>query len=346
MSLQKTLWGTTESGQEVYRYLLSNKNGMQVELTNIGCSILSIMVPDRDGKLIDVALGFDTIGEYENNSANFGCVVGRYGNRIRGGQFSFGGRTWQLEQNEGNNHLHGASGGYAFRYWPVSEEGDDHLTFRLESPDGDGGYPGDLTALVTYSLSEDNGLTLSYRVTTSSETVCNLTNHNYFNLSGAGNGDVLDHELMIQADSITEIDKEFIPTGVLLPVKDTALDFNTPKAIGRDIHSSMEQMVLAGGYDHNFVFRKTEGPNASAYAPKTGILMEVFTNSPGVQLYTANFMDGTTVGKNGVKYPKHGGFCLETQLFPDSVNQPSFPSCVVTKDSPQDFHTTYRFSIR
>lgn len=346
MKLQKSVWGTTSNQETVFRYSLSNKTGMSVDICNIGCSILSIVVPDQNGTPTDIALGFASLKEYETNCANFGCIVGRYGNRIRRGQFSFQGKICQLEQNEGKNHLHGGCRGYGFRLWDCTEESSERLTFRLFSPDGDSGYPGDLTALVSYTLSEDNSLTISYHNTTSSATVCNLTNHNYFNLSGAGTEDILDHEVIIHSDAVTEIDRELIPTGVLLPVKGTALDFNTPKTIGQDINSDWEQMSWTGGYDHNFVLRRDKDVCAAVYAPKTGIIMEVLTNSPGMQFYTGNFLDGSIIGKNGAVYPKRGGFCMETQLFPDSVNQPAFPSCVVTKDSPQDFHTTYRFSVK
>ena len=345
MSLKKTNWGTTKTGNDVYRFCLSNKNGMSLEVCNIGCSILSITVPDQNGRPVDVALGFSTLPEYETNRASFGCVVGRYGNRIRRGHFSFMGKEYQLELNEGKNHLHGASGGYAFRYFDCADESADHVTFRLESPDGDGGYPGGLTALVTYSLSEDNAFTISYRITTDSVSFCNLTNHNYFNLSGEGEGDVLDHEIMIAADAFTEIDREFIPTGALPPVAGTALDFTSYKPIGRDIGSDWDQIVMAGGYDHNFVLKKDAAPKVSVRSPKTGIQMDMDTNCPGVQFYTANGLDGSITGKSGRPYGKHGGFCLETQFFPDSVNQPSFPSCTVSKDSPMELFTTYRFSV-
>ncbi len=345
MTLKKSAWGTAKTGETVWRYTLSNKNGMSVELCNIGASILRLLVPAKDGRTVDVALGYDSLEEYEHNGANFGCVVGRYGNRIKGGQFSFYGKTCQLEQNEGNNHLHGASGGYAFRYWDCVNEAEDHVSFRLLSPDGDGGYPGNLTALVTYTLSGGNALTLSYRASTDTAAFCNLTNHNYFNLSGAGNGTVLDHEVMIHADAVTEIDKESIPTGRLLPVKDTALDFHTPKAIGRDIESDWEQMTWPGGYDHNYILKKDGAPAASVYAPETGIVMEVETNCPGMQFYTGNGLGGSGY-KDGKAYEKRGGFCMETQFYPDSINRPEFPSCEVTKDAPQKLYTTYRFFTR
>lgn len=342
MKLQKKIWGTSSKGDTVYRYTLSNEAGMSVDLCNIGCSILSILVPDRDGNLVDVALGYENITDYETNGANFGCIVGRYGNRIGKSAFTFLGKEYHVEANEGRNHLHGASGGYAYRYWECVEESDERLTFRLESPDGDGGYPGDLVSLVSYSLSEDNGLTISYHITTETAAFCNLTNHNYFNLSGHKSGSILDHEVTLAADAITEIDPESIPTGVILPIAGTALDFNTPKTIGQDIESDMEQIKLAGGYDHNYVLKEGVEVNVTVSSAKTGITMEVITNNPGVQFYTGNFLNGIA-GKDGALYQKRSGFCLETQLFPDSINRPEFPSCMVTKDAPQDFQTTYRF---
>lgn len=345
MKIEKKVWGTAKTGETVYRYTLFNENGMSAELCNIGCSILSLTLPDKDKAPTDVALGYETLGDYERNPASFGCVIGRYGNRICGGRFAFAGRTWQLEQNEGNNHLHGASGAYGRRFWPVTEESEDALTFCLKSPDGDGGYPGDLTACVTYRLSEDNGLSISYHITTETEAFCNLTNHCYFNLSGHADGSVLEHEVFIAADAITEVNAESIPTGVLLPIGGTAFDFNRPKPIGRDIDAGHPQLAFGGGYDHNYVL-KTAPVSASAYSPKSGILMEVFTNSPGLQFYTANGLEEHEAGKGGAKYGRRSAFCMETQFFPDSINHPSFPSCLVTKDAPQDFCTTYRFSVK
>lgn len=346
MKLEKKLWGTTKTGESVYRYTLSNEKGMSAEICNIGCSILSLTVPDKEGKPTDVALGYETLGDYEKNPASFGCVVGRYGNRIKGGRFQFAGKTWQLEQNEGKNHLHGASGAYGRRFWPVSEESEDALTFCLKSPDGDGGYPGDLTSRVTYRISEDNELSISYHITTETEAFCNLTNHCYFNLSGHDAGTALDHEVFIGADAITEVDAESIPTGVLLPIGGTDFDFNTPKAIGKDIGGSHPQLAFGGGYDHNYVLKKTDGVCASAYSPKSGIFMEVFTNSPGLQFYTANSLEEREAGKHGVHYGHRSAFCMETQFFPDSINQPAFPSCAVTRDAPLKLRTTYRFSTK
>ncbi|MCI8274747.1 MAG: galactose mutarotase [Lachnospiraceae bacterium] len=346
MKLEKKAWGTAKTGETVYRYTLSNRNGMSVSVCNVGCSILSIIVPDRNGAFTDVALAYETCGDYNRNPASFGCVVGRYGNRIKGGCFRFAGKTWQLEQNEGKNHLHGASGAYGRRFWPVAEESEEALTFCLKSPDGDGGYPGDLTSRVTYRISEDNELSISYHITTETEAFCNLTNHCYFNLSGHDAGTILDHEVFIGADAITEVNEESIPTGVLLPIGGTDFDFNTPKAIGRDIGGSHPQLAFGGGYDHNYVLNKTDGVNASAYSPKSGIFMEVSTNSPGLQFYTANSLEEHEAGKGGAHYGNRSGFCMETQFFPDSVNQPAFPSCVVTKEAPLDLHTAYRFSIK
>lgn len=345
MKTQKILWGTTKKGEDIYRYRISNESGMSVELCNLGASILSIVVPDRDGHPVDVALGYDSLHNYETNADNFGCIVGRYGNRIAGGRFTFRGISYQLEQNERGNHLHGASDGYGHRIWECISEEENRITFRMESPDGDGGYPGDLTALVTYHLSDHNTLTISYHNTTETEAFCNLTNHTYFNLSGAGNGNVLDHTMRICADSITDVDEASIPTGAFLSVKGTAFDFNCPKTIGEDLTSDSRYLRWTSGYDHNYVLRENEPVSVSVSSPRTGIVMEISTNSPGMQFYAGNFLGGTP-GKDGASYEKHGGFCLETQFFPDSVNHSNFPSCVLTKDAPQDFYTNYRFLVK
>lgn len=345
MNLIKILWGTARTGEPVYRYHLSNSHGMSVDLCNIGCSILRLLVPDKYGTPTDVSLGYQTLTEYEHNSSNFGCIVGRYGNRIRKGQFSFHGKSYQLETNDRGNHLHGASDGFAYRFWTCTDEADDHVTFRLESPDGDGGYPGSLTAEVTYRLSEDNALTLSYHAETKTAAFCNLTNHNYFNLSGAGNDTVLDHEVMISSDSYTETEPDSIPTGRILPVDGTPLDFRKPKPIGQDIHASWDPLIWAGGYDHNFVLTPGIQPAASVYAPKTGIFMEVLTTSPGMQFYTGNGLNDPN-RKDGKSYMRFGGFCMETQFYPDSINHPEFPSCELTAGHPQESQTTYRFSCR
>lgn len=346
MKITTKEFGITKTGEAVTRFSLSNKNNMQVDICNIGCSIISVLVPDKNGELRDVALGFDTSEEYEENPTCFGCVVGRVGNRIKDGAFTLNGITYQLEKNDGNNHLHGGSHNFAKKYWTCTHAGEDSLDFRLESPDGEGGYPGNIVATISYTLSDDNALTASYHVTSPDMSICNLTNHSYFNLSGTGNPSIRDHMAMIRSDYITESDSELIPTGKLLPVENTPFDFRQEKAIGQDIDDSHPQIVNGWGYDHNYVLSEGEGPDVSVRSPLTGICMQVYTNSPGMQFYTANHMDGSVRGKNGVYHPQRSGFCVETQLFPDGINHPEFPSCVVTPAQPQDFYTTYQFSIQ
>ena len=345
MNLTKTFFGTTKEGEAVTRFSLSNKNRMQVDICNIGCSILSILVPDRYGKLRDVVLGYDTSKEYEENSACFGCVVGRIGNRIKGASFSLNEKIFYLEQNEGNNHIHGGFHNFGRKFWNCTHAGLDFLEFSLISPDGEGGYPGTILAQVKYSLSDSNMLTISYKVKAFSPSLCNLTNHSYFNLSGEGSSTILDHLAFINASRITEIDEELIPTGILLPVEGTPLDFRKLKKVGKDLSSDHPQLIHAKGYDHNYVLDSHAGPDALIYAPSSGIYLEVFTNSPGMQFYSGNSLDGTLRGKHGHLYPKQSGFCLETQLFPDTVHHPDFPSCQVVPGHPQNFHTNFHFSV-
>ena len=343
MAAESRSFGYTSQGEAVRAYTLENSGGMRAVMIDYGATLQALWVPNRQGGLTDVVLGFDDMAGYEGQDAYIGATIGRMANRVGGAAFSLDGHRYSLFANDGANHLHGGKRGFDKYVWQA-ETGEDFVRFSRLSPDGEEGYPGNLRLSVTYRLTEGNALCIRYEAVSDRDTIVSLTNHSYFNLNGGGS--VLEQQLQINAQRYSELGEGVLPTGKALPVEGSPFDFRSFKPIGQDIDAEHPQLALGGGYDHNFVFRKTEGPNASAYAPKTGILMEVFTNSPGVQLYTANFMDGTTVGKNGVKYPKHGGFCLETQLFPDSVNQPSCPSCVVTKDSPQDFHTTYRFSIR
>ncbi|WP_343210112.1 aldose epimerase family protein [Anaerolentibacter hominis] len=346
MQFKKEPFGKTAEGKQVYLYTITNNHQMTVTLCNIGCAVVSILVPDKDGIIQDVALGFDTADEYVHSPTCFGVVVGRYGNRIHRGEFQWNGNTISLEKNDGSNHLHGGSNGYAYRYWDCVEEKEDGVVFRLFSPDGDSGYPGDLTATVSYTLTEENELVLDYHTETTNETICNLTNHSYFNLNGAGSDTICNHIMKINADAITEVDSEFIPTGTLLPVAGTPLDFTSEKEVGKDIDDPYPQIQMAGGFDHNYVLNQNEEPAAVVYSPVTGIQWSVTTTSPGVQFYSGNFLNGTAKGKNGYYHPRRSGLCLETQLYPDSINQPAFPSCVVTKDSPQNFKTVWKFSIR
>ena len=315
-------------------YKLSNKNGVVATVTNLGCAIINLEIPAKAGAT-DIVLGLDKAEDYGTKPHPFfGVVAGRFANRIGGGKFTLSGKEYQLEQNDGNNHLHGGLCGFDKKVWDVLEATDGKIVFNYNSPDGEGNYPGNLNATITYTLTEDNTLRIDYHSTTETETICNLTNHSYFNLNGYAAGDIRDHELEILADSITAIDDTLIPTGELAPVAGTPFDFTSPKTIGQDFEA-------AGGYDHNFVLRG-EGKAASAYSPKTGIRMSVFTNNPGMQLYTGNMIPAGVTGK-GVDYGKYSGFCLETQIFPDAINKPNFPSPVVKAGTPQEFYTEFKF---
>jgi len=323
-------------------YKLTNKNGIVITVTNLGCAIIKLEVPDRDGKLRDVVLGLDSAEDYLNKSHPFfGVVAGRFANRIGGGKFNLGGKEYQLNLNDGNNHLHGGNVGFDKKEWNVEEATDSKLVFTYNSPDGEENYPGNLNAKVTYTLSCCNVLRIDYNASTDTETIANLTNHSYFNLSGNETGCILDHVMEIASDKITAVDEELIPTGEFTNIAGTAFDFNIPKPIGQDLEAA-GKANNTGGYDHNFCLRG-EGKAASVYSPQSGIRMTVSTNNPGMQLYTGNMIPAEGVPGKGVVYKKHSGFCLETQLFPDSINQPNFPSCVVTADKPQAFYTEFKF---
>jgi aldose 1-epimerase len=337
MGITKEVFGKLADGREVFLFNMTNAKGMRVTVSNYGCAIVSLWVPDKNGKLTDVVTGFDTLDGYTGRHPFFGVVAGRVANRINAGKFTLDGKEYQLELNDGGqHHLHGGLKGFDKKLWDV-EEKDGSLVFTLESPDGDSGYPGNLTARITYTLTGDNTFRMDYYAETDTKTICNLTNHSYFNLEGQSAKDIYGHELQINASHTTAVDELLIPTGELASVAGTAYDFRKPKTIGKDIAG-------AGlGYDDNFVL-DAPGVAAIAHSPVTGITMTVKTDSPGVQLYTGNFLDGTVKGKEGAVYQKHSAFCLETQFYPDTVNQPNFPSCIVEKGKPQKFYTEFVFS--
>jgi len=325
-------------------YKLTNKNGVAVTVTNLGCAIINLEVPGKDGKTHDISLGLDKAEDYATvKHPFFGVVAGRFANRIGAGKFSLNGKTYQLETNDGNNHLHGGLNGFDKKEWNVEEATGSKIVFTYNSPDGECMYPGNLNSRITYTLDENNTLRIDYYNTTDTETICNLTNHSYFNLNGYNAQNIFDHELEIVADKITAVDAELIPTGEFTDVTGTPFDFRTAKTIGQDLEAA-GKVSNTGGYDHNFVLREP-GKAASVYAPQTGIRMTVYTNSPGMQLYTGNMMaSGAAAARGkGAIYEPHSGFCLETQIFPDAINKPNFPSCVVTKDKPQQFYTEFRF---
>jgi aldose 1-epimerase len=345
MNIRSEHFGMMPDGREVKLFTLANDRGMEIKVINYGGIITELNVPDRDGNIGDVVLGHDSLDGYLNRSRYFGALIGRYGNRIRRGQFVLNGIEYDLPINNGKNHLHGGFKGFDKVFWNVDETSDGlRLTYR--SWDGEEGYPGNLAATVIYSLTDTNELRIEYHAATDADTIVNLTNHSYFNL--AGGGTILDHELTINADAFTPVDETLIPTGELRCVKDTPMDFTEGAAIGVHIGEPDEQMRFAGGgYDHNFVLRPANGELkcvARLYEPKSGRTMEVITTQPGLQFYSGNFLDGSIVGKAGIAYYKHSGCCLETQHFPDSPNHADFPSTLLRAGEEYRQTTVYRFS--
>ena len=338
-------FGVTPAGAEVQLFSLTNDQGMEVKITNYGAIITAVNVPDRNGKVDDVVLGHDTLEGYLNRSRYFGALCGRYANRIARGRFALNGNSYSLAVNNGENHLHGGLKGFDKVVWHATEISDG-LQLTYQSTDGEEGYPGNLETMVEYALTSGNELRIEYRAGTDRETIINLTNHSYFNL--AGGGTILGHELMINAEAFTPVDKTLIPTGEIRCVKDTPLDFTSVTAIGARIEDDYEQLQLAGGYDHNFVLRpgiERCRHAATVYEPKTGRVMEVSTTQPGMQFYSGNFLNGSLVGKDGRAYEKHSGCCFETQHFPDSPNQPSFPTTVLKPGERYQHTTVYKFSV-
>jgi aldose 1-epimerase len=340
VQISKQHFGTAD-GQAVSLYTLTNERGFEVAITNYGGAVVSLKAPDRDGTFADVVLGFDTLEEYVRNPRYFGPLIGRHANRIALGKFSLDGCEFQLKQNNGVNHLHGGAKGFDKRVWKAADERTDSAaSLHLEyfSPHGEEGYPGNLTARVVYTLSDDGELEIDYEATTDRETIVNLTNHSYFNL--AGRGDILGHELTLQADAFTPVSKELIPTGEIKSVADSPMDFRSGKAIGTDLAS-------AGGYDHNFVLNNHDGTlelAARLYEPGSGRVLKIFTTEPGMQFYSGNFLDGSFTGKGGVVYHKYTGLCLEPQHFPDAPNHPNFPNTVLRPGEVYKHLSVYRFS--
>ncbi|HOA99725.1 MAG TPA: aldose epimerase family protein [Candidatus Atribacteria bacterium] len=351
--VEKSFWGNTKEGAPIYLYTLTNDNGVMVQLTNYGATVVSLYVPDKEGNLGDVVLGFDSVSDYEKPdpyNPYFGATIGRYGNRIAGGQFTLDEKTYTLAQNNGPNHLHGGLKGFKdqiFEAIPMKTPEGPAVRFKYLSHDGEEGYPGNLQVSVTFTLTDDNELKIKYLATTDKPTVVNLTNHSYFNLAGEGSGDILDHELMIVADNYTPADDTLIPTGIA-PVAGTPLDFTTPHKIGERIGELIREEGddPFRGYDHNFVLNNQTGELALAARAKessTGRVMEVYTTEPGVQLYTGNWVN--TRGKEGKLYGQFSGFCLETQHYPDSPNHPDFPSTVLRPGEVYSTVTIYKFLV-
>lgn len=350
--MQKQDWGKGPQGQPVELYTLRNPKGMEVQITNYGAIVTTVKVPDKNGKMADVVLGFDSLDGYLKTNPYFGAVVGRYGNRIAKGRFKLNGSEYKLATNNGANALHGGVEGFNRRVWQsqdVSNGGAPALELTYVSKDGEEGYPGNLTAKVVYTLTDDNELRIDYTANTDKDTILNLTNHSYFNLAGQGEGTILDHVVTIDADKFTPVDAGLIPTGELKSVEGTPFDFRTPVKIGARIGEKDEQLIRGIGYDHNFVLNHPQGvlsPAVRVSEPTSGRVMEVLTTQPGVQFYTGNFLDGTLTGKSGKKYEHRYGFCLETQHFPDSPNQPKFPSTVLKPDDTFRSTTVYRFTTQ
>lgn len=350
MAWTKTGFGVMENGAEVSRYTLTNENGVSASFTDLGGIWLTMMVPDRDGKLDDVVLGYDTVEKCMSLSGHLGEIVGRNANRIGGAEFTLNGTTYILEANSGKNNLHSGPNYYRDRIWDteVEESGlGTKITFSLFSPDGDQGYPGNANIAVSYTLTPDNSLKLDYHMVADADTIANFTNHSYFNLAGHKSGLATAQKVWIDADMFTVADNTSIPTGELVPVKGTPMDFTTMKAIEQDIHADYEPLQFGGGYDHNWVLNHPEGEmalSAKAYDEKSGRIMEVYTDLPGVQFYTANFLGGKDcVGKDNTAYEARSGYCFETQHFPDAINKPEFPSPVLKAGDEYRTTTVYKF---
>ena len=341
-------FGTTNRGEAVSVYTLKNAHGMELRVTNYGGIILSLRVPDRNGQFSDIVLGFDSLADYERSSPYFGAIIGRYGNRIARGRFTLDGSAYTLATNNGPNHLHGGTKGFDKVVWDAApfKRGDSvGLVLRYTSADGEEGYPGTLHATVTYTLTDGNEVIFDYHATTDRATPVNLTQHSYFNLAGDGQGDILGHVVMLNADAFTPVDSTLIPTGEIRSVAGTPFDFRAPTAIGDRIAEHDEQLRYGRGYDHNFVLTKT-GPAARVYDPSSGRVMVISTTEPGLQFYSGNFLDGTLRGKGGVVYRNRFGFAMETQHYPDSPNKPGFPSTILRPGSEYHSRTVYHFTVR
>lgn len=345
-------WGRTPAGEEVDLYTLTNTHGVQIQITNYGGIVTQLRVPDRNGDLADVVLGYDSLSAYLEGSPYFGAIVGRYGNRIARGRFELDGVEYTLATNDGDNHLHGGLIGFDKVVWqaePYSADGETGLRLTYVSDDGEEGYPGRLNATVTYVLTNENELRIEYLAETESPTVVNLTHHSYFHLAGHDSGDILGHELALAASRFTPVDAGLIPTGELRPVAGSPMDFRESTPIGARIEEADEQLGFGGGYDHNFVLDDYDGTlriAARVYEPTSGRVMEVYTTEPGIQFYSGNFLDGSNVGKGGSPYEHRSGFCLETQHFPDSPNQAHFPSTVLRPGARYESKTIYKFSAQ
>lgn len=345
--ISSTLFGKLPDGRNVTEYIIKNGQGATMSVIDLGGIIVSLKLPDRNGKIEDIVLGYDNPQQYWEESPYFGAIVGRYANRIANGRFMIEEVEYTLAQNNGPNALHGGLEGFDKKIWnavPFENNQSAGVKFTLTSEDGDQGYPGTLTVSVTYTFDDENQLTVDYKATTDKATIINLSQHTYFNLNGHKNGNINDHEMMINASHNTPVDETLIPTGMIAPVQNTPMDFRTPKSIGHDIDNNFEQLIYGSGFDHNWVL---DGENmkiaARVFAPKSGRVMEVYTDQPGIQFYTGNFLDNSTKGKESTLYPKRSGFCLETQHFPDSPNNENFPSTLLLPDEVFESKTVFKY---
>lgn len=344
----KAFLSVTQQGDSTALFVLNNNNGMEVCVTNFGARIVSVLVPDRDGIMRDVVLGFDNIKDYQNVKSDFGASIGRYANRINQGNITIDGEIIQLPQNNYGHCLHGGPNGWQYKVYKPVKVTRNSISFSLFSPDGDENFPGNVNAKVSYTLTDDNAIRIEYSATTDAKTVINMTNHSYFNLSGNPSNPAIDHILFINASNFTPVDSTFMTTGEIASVEGTPMDFTTPKAIGQDIENPYQQLLNGKGYDHNWVLDTKGNVNelaAKLSCPSTGIAVEVYTNEPGIQIYTGNFLKGNVVGKNGVAYPCRASVCLETQHFPDSPNKPQWPSVLLEPGQKYYSECIYKFVV-
>ena len=339
-------FGTTAKGERAALYTMKNQNGMEIAVTDYGAILVKVLVPDKDGKLKDVVLGYDDVRGYERGTLYFGATVGRVANRIGGGGFELNGKTYTLTKNDNQNTLHGGTDYYDKRMWKVEEADDGRISLMLHSSDGDQGFPGEVDIRVTYTLTGDNEVKIHYHAVPGKDTLLNLTNHSYFNLSGHDSGTILDQEVMIRSDVFTRADEESIPTGELVPVEGTPMDFCMGKPIGRDIQADYEALNFGQGYDHNWVINgRGYRQAASMYSRQSGIEMKVYTDLPGMQFYTGNFIEREK-GKEGAVYGKRQGACFETQYFPDAVHKEQFEGPVIKAQEAYDTTTVYQFQLK
>lgn len=339
----------TIDGKPTALYVMKNKNGMEVCITNFGARIVSVMVPDKDGNMKDVVLAFDSIGKYERIPSDFGATIGRYANRINQGQITIDGQTIQLPQNNFGHTLHGGPNGWQYKVYEATQLDSTSVKLVINSPDGDENFPGNVVAAVTYKLTDDNALEISYEATTDKKTVINMTNHSYFNLGGDPNKTVLEDILYVNSEEYTPVDSTFMTTGEIATVKGTPFDFTTPKTIGQDIDAENQQIKNGNGYDHNWVLRTKGDLKQLAVrltSPSSGITLEVYTDEPGIQIYTGNFLDGSVAGKNDIVYNQRAAICLETQHYPDSPNKSQWPSVILEPGKTYKSHCTYKFGIQ